>query len=255
MSKSSIDEVWLLAELVSIPSTSGSETDVARLSEETARRAGLDARRDELGVMIEVSGRTAGPTLALVSHLDTVPPGGGAVTPFNRRSKAGGYTAAARGCKGLGSGHARGRRGRGRGRWAFARPLARRPRLLRGNPRHDDAAPRPHSGTVDAAVVGEPTNLDLAIAQRGVIWLDLVARGTQIHAGRADGEGFVNAIVTLARDLVALGDVGAGRPHPVLGDPTITPTMIEAGVGRNVTPSVARASLDVRTTPRGPTRS
>ncbi|MGH7566577.1 MAG: M20/M25/M40 family metallo-hydrolase, partial [Gemmatimonadota bacterium] len=34
-----------------------------------------------------------------------------------------------------------------------------------------------------------------------------------------------------------------------LGDPTITPTMIEAGVSRNVTPPVARASLDVRTTP------
>ncbi|HJU86226.1 MAG TPA: M20/M25/M40 family metallo-hydrolase, partial [Gemmatimonadota bacterium] len=103
-------------------------------------------------------------------------------------------------------------------------------------------------GDVDAAVIGEPTNLDIATAQRGVLWLDLVARGGQMHAGRAGG-GEPNAIATLARDLVALDGLGHGRPHSVLGDPTITPTTIEGGVARNVTAPVARASLDVRTTP------
>ena len=42
----------------------------------------------------------------------------------------------------------------------------------------------------------------------------------------------------------------SGRgPGPVLGHPTIMPTMVEAGVGRNVTPPQARAVLDVRSTP------
>ena len=251
MSRSPIDEVRLLADLVAVPSPSGSEEAAARLVEQAARRAGLDARRDELGVVVEVAGRTAGPTLALVSHLDTVPPGEGwSRDPFQPAIEGGRLY-------GRGSGDAKASvaamlaaaadvaagGGPSRGRLLVVLGFCEETR--------DTTMPRlvPTLGTVDAAVVGEPTNLDLAIAQRGVIWLDLVARGTQIHAGRADGEGFVNAIATLARDLVALGDVGAGRPHPVLGDPTITPTMIEAGVGRNVTPSVARASLDVRTTP------
>jgi acetylornithine deacetylase len=85
--------------------------------------------------------------------------------------------------------------------------------------------------------------------------VDLVARGDQRHAGYADAEGdngesgFVNATQRLARDLIALECVARERIHPVLGHPTITPTMLEAGVGRNVTPPVARAVLDVRTTP------
>jgi acetylornithine deacetylase len=108
------------------------------------------------------------------------------------------------------------------------------------------------AGRIDAAVVGEPTNLDIAVAQRGLMMVDLVARGDQRHAGYADAEssgGFVNATQRLARDLIALEGVARNRAHAVLGHPTITPTMLEAGVGRNVTPPVARAVLDVRTTP------
>ena len=251
MSSSSIDEVRLLAELVAIPSPSGSEEEVARLTEETARLAGLDVRRDELGVVVEVAGQAAGPTLAFVSHLDTVPPGEGwSRDPFEPAIERGRLY-------GRGSGDAKASvaamlsaaadvaagGGPSRGRLLVVLGYCEETR--------DSTMPRlvPTLGTVNAAVIGEPTNLDLAIAQRGVLWIDLVARGTQIHAGRAGGEGFVNAIATLARELAALDGVGAGRPHPVLGDPTITTTMIEAGVSRNVTPPVARASLDVRTTP------
>lgn len=48
---------------------------------------------------------------------------------------------------------------------------------------------------------------------------------------------------------VRLNTLAQDRPHAVLGQPTITPTMVEAGVSRNVTPPVARAILDVRSTP------
>jgi acetylornithine deacetylase len=107
-------------------------------------------------------------------------------------------------------------------------------------------------GEITAAVVGEPTNLDIAVAQRGLMMVDLVAHGEQRHAGYAEpngGDRFVNAAQVLARDLVALRDIARDRRHPVLGFPTITPTMLEAGVGRNVTPPTARAVLDVRSTP------
>jgi acetylornithine deacetylase len=104
-------------------------------------------------------------------------------------------------------------------------------------------------GGVDAAIVGEPTNLEPSVAQRGLMMADLVARGDQRHAGYAAEGAFTNAAVTLARDLVKLGTLCQERIHPILGRVTITPTILEAGVSRNVTPPVAKAVLDIRSTP------
>jgi acetylornithine deacetylase len=106
------------------------------------------------------------------------------------------------------------------------------------------------AGDIDAAVIGEPTGLDFAIAQRGLLMVDLVAQGDQRHAAYASGDGeFANASLVLARDLLKLDDLFTARLHPLLGRATATPTMLEAGVSRNVTPPVARAVLDVRSTP------
>jgi acetylornithine deacetylase len=80
--------------------------------------------------------------------------------------------------------------------------------------------------------------------------VDLVARGDQRHAGYAAADGdFVNAALVLARDLLRLDDLFDQRTHPVLGRTTATPTMLDAGVSRNVTPPSATAILDVRSTP------
>jgi acetylornithine deacetylase len=106
------------------------------------------------------------------------------------------------------------------------------------------------AGEIDAAVIGEPTNLDFAIAQRGLMMVDLLAQGDQRHAGYASSDGeFTNSVQVLARDLLRLDGLFVERSHPVLGRATATATMLEAGVGRNVTPPVARAVLDVRSTP------
>jgi acetylornithine deacetylase len=104
-------------------------------------------------------------------------------------------------------------------------------------------------GSVDAALVGEPTNLDLAVAQRGLMMVDLIARGDQRHAGYAAGASFTNAAIVLARDLIRLDSLCQEREHRVLGHVTITPTMVEAGISRNVTPPSAKAVLDIRSTP------
>ena len=53
------------------------------------------------------------------------------------------------------------------------------------------------AGRLDAALVGEPTNLQFAIAQRGLMMVDLVAHGAQRHAGYAEQEP-PNAITALA---------------------------------------------------------
>jgi acetylornithine deacetylase len=245
-------EVTLLTDLVRTPSVSGDEAAVAELAAGRARGLGLDVVRDATGVKIELRGARPGPTLALVSHLDVVAPGDGWTRePFAATIEDGRLY-------GRGSGDAKAS--------VAAMLCAARDVAERGGPpqgrllvilglgeetRHTSMPEAVASvGEIDAAVVGEPTNLDIAVAQRGLLMVDLVARGEQRHAGYADsGGGFVNATQRLARDLVSLDRVARDRPHPVLGHPTITPTMLEAGVGRNITPPLARAVLDIRTTP------
>ncbi len=100
-----------------------------------------------------------------------------------------------------------------------------------------------------AAVVGEPTGLDLAVAQKGLMVLELVARGRACHAAHAASLGGTSAIRQLARDLVALDGLDLGPPHPQLGGMTLEPTVLAAGAARNAVPGEAKAILDLRTTP------
>ena len=246
------DELELLSRLVAIPSVSGEEAAAAAFVEETARGWGLDAVRDDTSVRIEVRGTGPGPTLALVSHLDVVPPGAG----WTRDP----FTPSIEGDRlfGRGSGDAKASVA---AMVTAARDLAEADeiesgRLLvilgYGEETRNTTMPRAveRAGTIDAAVIGEPTSLDIATAQRGLMMVDLVARGDQRHAGYAASDGgFVNAVLVLSRDLLRLEDLFRDRTHPVLGRTVATPTMLEAGVSRNVTPPVATAILDVRSTP------
>ena len=246
------DELELLSRLVAIPSVSGEEAAAAAFVEETAHEWGLDAVRDDTSVRIEVRGTGPGPTLALVSHLDVVPPGAG----WTRDP----FTPSIEGDRlfGRGSGDAKASVA---AMVTAARDLAQADeiesgRLLvilgYGEETRNTTMPRAveRAGTIDAAVIGEPTSLDIATAQRGLMMVDLVARGDQRHAGYAASDGgFVNAVLVLSRDLLRLEDLFRDRTHPVLGRTVATPTMLEAGVSRNVTPPVATAILDVRSTP------
>jgi acetylornithine deacetylase len=248
-------EIELLRDLVATPSVSGDEEAVGRLVEETVRGWGLDVVRDDAGVRVQVRGARPGPTLALVSHLDVVPPGEGWTRdPFAPTIDEGRLF-------GRGSGDAKASVA---SMLCAALDLAETGAIPSGNllvilgygeETRNTSMPRAvaASGPIDAAIVGEPTNLDIAVAQRGLMMVDLVAYGDQRHAGYASAAGdFTNAAVVLAHDLIRLGDLFTDRRHPVLGFPTVTPTMLEAGVSRNVTPPVARAVLDVRSTPSWP---
>jgi acetylornithine deacetylase len=246
------DELSLLERLVEIPSVSGEEAAIAAYVEETARGWGLDVVRDDTSVRVEVRGGSAGPTLALVSHLDVVPPGAGWTRdPFTPTVKGDRLY-------GRGSGDAKasvaamltaardvaGPGGLPRGRLLVILGYSEETRHTTMDRAVERACP------IDAAIVGEPTNLDFATAQRGLMMVDLVARGDQRHAGYAAADGaFVNAALVLARDLLRLDGLFDERTHPVLGRTTATPTMLDAGVSRNVTPPVATAILDVRSTP------
>jgi acetylornithine deacetylase len=245
-------EIELLRELIAIPSVSGEEAEIAVFVEETVRRWGLDVVRNAQGVRIEVRGWGVGQTIALASHLDVVPPGSGwtrdPFVPLIEGTRL----------YGRGSGDAKAS--------VAAMLYAAKDLVDSGGMDHGrlvvllgfgEETKNTTMGTaveiageIDAAVVGEPTNLDFAIAQRGLMMVDLLAQGDQRHAAYATSDGeFTNAAIVLAGDLLKLDKVFDGRSHPVLGQATATPTMLESGVSRNVTPPVARAVLDVRSTP------
>jgi acetylornithine deacetylase len=245
-------EINLLRELIAIPSVSGQETELAVFIEETVRRWGLEVLRTAHGVQVEVRGWASGPTIALASHLDVVPPGAG----WTRDP----YTPVIEGTRLYG-------RGSGDAKASVAAMLyaakdivdsggmdAGRLLVILGYGEETKnttmGAAVEAAGEIDAAVIGEPTALDFAVAQRGLMMVDLLAQGDQRHAAYASGEdGFTNAVQVLSRDLLKLDGLFASRTHPVLGRAMATPTMLEAGISRNITPPVARAVLDVRSTP------
>jgi acetylornithine deacetylase len=230
---------------------SGTEETLAADVEAMVAAWGLAVTRDDASVTVTVTGQAPGPTLALISHLDVVPPGEGWTRdPFGAQVEGDLLY-------GRGSGDAKASVS---AMLCAARDIAERGlasgRLLvilgyGEETKHTTMGTAvERAGPIDACIVGEPTNLQFAIAQRGLMMVDLVARGDQRHAGYASAEpGFTNAVVRLSRDLVKLETLFRERPHPVLGQPFVTPTMMEAGVSRNVTPPSAKAILDVRSTP------
>ncbi len=245
-------EIDLLRELIAIPSVSGQETELAIFIEKTARRWGLEVVRDSNAVRIEVRSWGSGPTIAFASHLDVVPPGAGwtrdPFTPIIEGTRL----------YGRGSGDAKASvaamlyaakdivdgGGMDSGRLLVILGYGEETKNTTMGAAVEDA------GEINAAVIGEPTGLDIAVAQRGLMMVDLVAEGDQRHAAYAtDDEGFSNSVQVLARDLIKLDQLFMARTHPILGRATATATMLEAGVSRNITPPVARAVLDVRSTP------
>ena len=245
-------EIDLLREMVAIPSLSGEEAGLAIFVEQTVRRWGLDVALDASGVRIDVQGWAVGPTLVYASHLDVVPPGAG----WTRDP----FIPAIEGTRLYGRGSVDAKASVAAMLYAAkdivdqgGMDAGRLVILLGYNEETKNTtmgAAAEQVGEIDAAVIGEPTGLDLAIAQRGLLMVDLVAQGDQRHAAYASADGeFTNASLVLARDLLKLDGLFTSRTHPTLGRATATATMLEAGVGRNVTPPVARAVLDVRSTP------
>jgi acetylornithine deacetylase len=106
---------------------------------------------------------------------------------------------------------------------------------------------RPHLPSLSAALVGEPTEMQPCVAQKGLLILTLHARGRTAHAARAHlGD---NAILRAARDVQRLNELSFDRADPFLGKPTLTVTTINGGTVRNVVPDLCTFTLDIRSIP------
>jgi acetylornithine deacetylase len=98
---------------------------------------------------------------------------------------------------------------------------------------------------IDFAIVGEPTLCEMAIAEKGLMVLDCIAKGKAGHAAREEG---VNAIYEALKDIEWLKTYKFDKVSPTLGEVKMTTTVISAGRQHNVVPAECHYTVDVRVT-------
>ena len=244
------DPVGWLRDLVRIPSPSGQEEAVrdavlARLAE-----CGVPAKAEGRNVVATIEGAAGSDPakgLLLCSHYDTVPVGPGWTRDPTDGALERGFV------YGRGSNDAKASivammwaaaslaRTRLRGRLVLALVCDEE---TGGQGLEAIASALP---ACDAAVVGEPTGLDVCPAQRGLLRAFVHETGRAAHASRP-WEG-VNAVEAAAKDVLAIHAIEMKEEHPLLGRATLVATMIQGGTRPNVIPGECTITLDGRSTP------
>jgi acetylornithine deacetylase len=98
--------------------------------------------------------------------------------------------------------------------------------------------------SIEFGIVGEPTLLEMAIAERGLMVLDVLATGKAGHAAREEGE---NALYKILPDLEWFRSYQFGKVSELLGAVKMTVTVIETdNKQHNVVPSTCKLVVDIR---------
>ena len=100
---------------------------------------------------------------------------------------------------------------------------------------------------IDLAIIGEPTKMDVAIAEKGLIVFDLIVRGKSTHAAHQNNN---NPIIKSINIINKLSNFSFPKKSKLLGNVKLTVTQINAGVQHNVVPSEVKIVLDVRVNDR-----
>jgi acetylornithine deacetylase len=103
----------------------------------------------------------------------------------------------------------------------------------------------PHLGPIDFAIVGEPTQMNIAVAEKGLMVLDCTARGKAGHAAREEGD---NAIYKAIQDIEWIRNYTFPKVSSHLGPIKMSVTIINAGTQHNVVPENCVFTIDVRLT-------
>ncbi len=103
----------------------------------------------------------------------------------------------------------------------------------------------PELPPLDCAIVGEPTLMDVAVSEKGLLVVDCVAIGKAGHAARDEGD---NAIYRALQDIEWFRTYGFPKTSPTLGKVKMSVTVIQAGQAHNQVPAECRFTVDVRVT-------
>ena len=240
------DAVELLKKLIATPSVSRNEKDAADIMEQTIRSYGFEPQREANNIwMIDPHYDESRPTLLLNAHIDTVKPvASWTRDPFSPDVEDGVLY-------GLGSNDC------GGGLCSLLQIF----RMLTEKPQHYNliylaSAEEEVSGKdgitralpllphIDLAIVGEPTGMNPAVAEKGLMVLDVIAHGKSGHAARNEG---VNAIYEALDDMRWIRDYKFEKVSEFLGPTKMTLTVVNAGTQHNVIPDKCTMLVDIRT--------
>lgn len=240
-----LDAITLLKRLIATPSVSRDEEKAADIMMEEIGNYGFSPIRDGNNIWItDPEMRDDRPTLLLNAHIDTVKPvASWTRDPFSPDIE--GDT-----LYGLGSNDCGG--GLVSLLQAF-RFLVTKPRLynlvylasceeevsgINGIRRVIDKLPH-----IDVAIVGEPTGMEPAVAEKGLMVIDMTAHGKSGHAARGEG---INAIYEALDDMLWVRDYKFDRVSDFLGPTVMNLTVVNSGTQHNVIPDECRMVIDVR---------
>jgi acetylornithine deacetylase len=101
----------------------------------------------------------------------------------------------------------------------------------------------PQLGKIDAAIVGEPTQMQMAIAEKGLLVIDCTAKGKAGHAAREEGD---NAIYKAMKDMEWFKNYEFQKVSDTLGPIKMSVTIISAGMQHNMVPDICSFTVDIR---------
>lgn len=240
------DAVQLLKKLIATPSVSRNEKDAADIMEQTIRSYGFEPQREANNLwIIDPHYDESRPTLLLNAHIDTVKP----VASWSRDPFSPDVEDDV--LYGLGSNDC------GGGLCSLLqmfRMLTEKPQSynliylasaeeeVSGKEGITRALPLlPH---INLAIVGEPTGMNPAVAEKGLMVLDVIAHGKSGHAARNEG---VNAIYEALDDMRWIRDYKFEKVSEFLGPTKMTLTVVNAGTQHNVIPDKCTMLVDIRT--------
>ena len=239
--------VHLLKELIQTPSYSREESKTAMLIKHFLSRTGADVHRDANNVWaVSKHFDAAKPTILLNSHHDTVKPGStwtydpfGAVVEGDKLIGLGSNDAGASAVSLLAT-------------FLYFQEQENLPYNLICAITAEEELSGPDGirrllpllPEITLGIVGEPTQMDLAIAEKGLVVLDCVVHGRTGHAARDEGE---NALYKALPDIQWMQQYRFPKVSDLLGPVKMTVTQIQAGSQHNVVPDRCTFVVDVRT--------
>ena len=243
-----IESLELLKKLIAVPSFSREEGQSAQVLEEFFKRHAIPTNRSGNNIWAKNHYyNDSKPTLLLHSHHDTVKPNPGyTVDPFLPTLEDGKLF-------GLGSNDAGGSLVSLIAAFAyFSNQQGLKYNLVMAATAEEEI-----SGTngmesiwsqlppIACAIVGEPTLLEVAVSEKGLLVIDCLSTGKAGHAAREEGD---NAIYIALRDIEWFRTYQFPKQSPTLGKVKMTPTVIQAGLAHNQIPSECRFTVDIRVT-------
>ena len=236
--------IELLKSLVRIPSVSRDEAAAADYLQSYMEQRGLEVHRTGHNLWVESEKPGAKPSILLNAHIDTVKPAAGYTRdPFEPALIDGKLY-------GLGTNDCGGALVSLLEAYFTLTAKPQPYRLVFSATAEEEVSGRnglemilPEIGTIDLGIIGEPTGMQPAVAERGLMVLDCTAYGKSGHAAREEG---VNAIYKALQDIEWFKGYTFPKVSEFCGPVKMSVTMIEAGTQHNVVPDRCKFVVDIR---------